>query len=60
MPVGGLTIAVLAGWKAWPAVRDELTSARAYSPATLKFLRASIAVLAPILVLVAIYQGLFS
>lgn len=60
MPVGGLTIAVLAGWTAWPAVRDELTSARPYGAATLKFLHAAIAVLAPILVLVTIYQGLFA
>lgn len=59
MPIGGLAIAVLAGWKAWPAVREELVSVKKYSDTTIQMLRIMITFLAPILVLVAIYQGVF-
>lgn len=59
MPIGGLAIAVLAGWKAWPAVREELVSVKKYSDTTIQLIRIMITFLAPILVLVAIYQGVF-
>lgn len=59
MPIGGLAVAVLMGWKAWPVMAEELSTACAYSPAVMKTIRIAIAYLAPILVLVAIYQGVF-
>lgn len=59
MPIGGLAVAVLAGWKAWPAIREELVSVRQYSEGTIQMIRVMITFLAPVLVLVAIYQGVF-
>ena len=38
---------------------EELSTACAYSPAVMKTIRIAIAYLAPILVIVAIYQGVF-
>ena len=59
MPVGGLAVAALMAWKAWPAMREELTSARPLSSGTLSAIRVVLGVLAPILVLTTMYQGLF-
>lgn len=59
MPLGGMAIALLAGWKAWPVVAKELTSVKQYSAGVVKSIHFMIAFLAPILVLVAIYQGVF-
>ena len=59
MPLGGLAIAAIAGWFAWPAIREQIVAVKPYSNGTLSVLRVMIAILAPILVAVAIYQGLF-
>ncbi len=58
MPLGGMSIAVLAGWLAWPKIREQLTSVKSYSPALLTLIRIMIAVLAPVLVAVALLQGI--
>lgn len=59
MPVGGLAVAALMTWKAWPAMREELTSAKPLSSGMLSAIRVVLGVLAPILVLTTMYQGLF-
>lgn len=59
MPAGGMAIAVLAGWRAWPAVREEILAVRPYGETTVKLIHVMIKFLAPVLVFVAIYQGLF-
>lgn len=59
MPVGGLAVAALMAWKAWPAMREELTSAKPLSSGVLSAIRVVLGVLAPILVLTTMYQGLF-
>lgn len=58
MPLGGLAVALLMGWKAWPVMRAELLSARAFGPVTVALLRFLIAFLAPLLVAVALLPGL--
>lgn len=59
MPVGGLAVAALMTWKAWPAMREALTSAKPLSSGMLSAIRVVLGVLAPILVLTTMYQGLF-
>ena len=59
MPVGGLAVAALMAWKAWPAMKEELTSAKPIPPGILSAIRVVLGVLAPILVLTTMYQGLF-
>lgn len=59
MPLGGLAVAVLAGWLAWPKIREQLTSVVQYGNGFLTFIRVMIAILAPVLVAVALYQGVF-
>ena len=59
MPVGGLAVAALMAWKAWPAMKEELTSAKPIPPGMLSAIRVVLGVLAPILVLTTMYQGLF-
>ncbi len=59
MPFGGLVIATLAGWKAWPTVREQFMIGNRYGEGYMKVFHFILAVLAPMLVLVAFYQGLF-
>lgn len=59
MPFGGLAVAVLAAWIAWPKIREQLSTPVRQSEHKLMFIHASLAFLAPLLVLVAVYQGLF-
>ncbi len=59
MPLGGLAVAVLAGWIAWPKIREQLSSVNHYGNGVLTTIRVMIAFLAPILVAVALYQGVF-
>ena len=59
MPFGGLVVAVLAAWVAWPKIREQLSSPIRQSESRLRLIHISLAYLAPILVLVAVYQGLF-
>ena len=58
MPIGGLSIAFLAGWAAWPRIRGELVRSVNHSPVLLNMIRFSIAVLAPLLVGVVLWSGL--
>ena len=59
MPIGGLAVAALAGWRAWPAFKEELTAARSYSNSQLSVIHLMVAIMAPILVFVAVFQSLF-
>lgn len=59
MPAGGLAVAAIMGWKAWPIFKEELVTAKPYSEAVLSAIHWIVAILAPILVLVAVFQGLF-
>ena len=59
MPAGGLAVALLAGWRAWPVIREEIVAVRHYSEGTVKLIHFMLSYLSPILVLVAFYQGLF-
>ena len=58
MPVGGLGVAVLAGWIARDKFRAQLALVRHYSPAMLDFLSFSVRILAPIMVLLVLVSGL--
>ena len=59
MPAGGLAVALLAGWRAWPVIREEIVAVRQYSEGTVKLIHFMLSYLSPILVLVAFYQGIF-
>ncbi len=59
MPAGGLAVAAIMGWKAWPIFKEELVTAKPYSETVLSTIHWIVAILAPILVLVAVFQGLF-
>ena len=59
MPAGGLAVAAIMGWKAWPIFKEELVTAKPYSETVLSAIHWIVAILAPILVLVAVFQGLF-
>lgn len=59
MPIGGLVVAFLMGWWAWPTFKEELMMAVPRSTLTINFIRLMVSVLAPVLVCVAIYQGIF-
>ena len=59
MPAGGLAVALLAGWRAWPVIREEIVAVRHYSEGTVKLIHFMLSYLSPILVLVAFYQGIF-
>ena len=58
LPVGGLVILYLAGFKCWPAVRNEILSTSRISEAQLKFLRLMMIGFSPILVLIVLISGL--
>ncbi len=58
MPMGGLAIALLAGWKAWPRTKDQINLVRHYSEASTTFVKWSLRVLAPVLVGIVIITGL--
>lgn len=58
MPVGGLTIAVLAGWYAWPQVKEQLNMVKKYSDGFNQFIRFALMVLSPLLVVVVIATGI--
>lgn len=58
MPVGGLSIALLAGWKAWESTQAQVNLVHRYSAAANSFIRFSLRFLAPLLVLVVIATGI--
>lgn len=57
MPLGGLAVVLLMGWKAWPVMRSELLSARTFPKAVVGLMHFLIAFLAPLLVLCALLQA---
>lgn len=58
MPLGGLCIAALAGWKAWPTMKQQLMMPQAHSALYMGWIRLTISVLAPALVLVVLFSGI--
>jgi len=58
MPVGGMAIAILAGWIARDQFRSQLSLVRSYSQTTLDFLSVAVRILAPIMVLLVLISGL--
>ena len=60
LPIGGLMIAVLSSWVAWPQVKPFICGEKShlYSEGTYKILRWSIAIFAPILVLTVLFSGI--
>lgn len=59
MPFGGLAVALLMGWKAKAVFAQALNTPRPLGAAKLKFLEIMVAFLAPVLVIVAMLQGIF-
>ena len=57
MPLGGLSIALLAGWKAWNSTYVQVNLVRKYSASANSFIKFSLRFLAPLLVLVVIATG---
>ncbi len=57
MPLGGLAIALLSGWKAWTITRTQINLVRPYGQKTNAFLHFSLRFLAPVLVVVVIATG---
>lgn len=58
MPVGGILVAVLAGWMAWPKMAGQFGKTSSTSPGWLPMARAVIAVVAPLVVGVVMIKGL--
>lgn len=58
MPLGGLAIALLAGWKAWDRTKSQINLVRHYNEAVTTFIKWSLRILAPALVIVVIATGL--
>ena len=57
MPLGGLAVAVLAGWKAWESTQTQINLNHHYGAAANAFTKFSLRYLAPFLVLVVIATG---
>lgn len=58
MPVGGMAVAVLAGWVAWKSTEKQINLVRSYSKALNRFFTFSLKILAPALVMVVIATGI--
>ena len=58
LPIGGLVVCALAGYKVWPAFTEELASGATLKPLTLKLLRFFILIVSPALVLTVLITGL--
>ena len=58
MPLGGLSIAILAGWKAWPVMKSQMTLIRPHSALTVGWIRLTISILAPALVIIVLISGI--
>lgn len=59
MPFGGLAVALLMGWKAKSVFQEALNSPKRLAPSKRKFLQVMVSYLAPVLVIVAMLQGIF-
>ena len=60
LPMGGLFIALLTGWIAWPKFKEQLNYVKNRGTAYTTFIHAMVAIIAPIVVLLVIYQGCFA
>ena len=58
MPIGGLCIAILAGWLSWPVMKEQLTAISPHSAITIAWIRLAITVLAPALVIVVLVSSI--
>lgn len=58
MPIGGLCIAILAGWLSWPVMKEQLTAIFPHSAITIAWIRLAITVLAPALVIVVLVSSI--
>ena len=58
MPVGGLAVAILAGWVAWNRTEKQINLVRTYPKALNRFICFSLRILAPALVVVVIATGI--
>lgn len=58
LPIGGLVILWLAGWKCWPMIREDITRNSTMSEGALKFLRIMMIGFSPVLVLIVLISGL--
>lgn len=58
MPIGGILVAVMAGWVAWPKMATQLGATDTWRPRWLPLARAVIAVVAPVTVIVVLFSGL--
>ena len=58
MPLGGLTVAVLAGWIAWERTRSQINLVRQYSEGVNRFIRFSLIILSPALLVFVIFTGI--
>ena len=58
LPIGGLVILYLAGWKCWDTIRADIAHKGAVSDATLNFLRLTMIGFSPVVVLVVLISGL--
>lgn len=58
MPVGGLSVALLAGWVAWKSTHEEINRVHQHPANWNAFIKISLRVLAPTLVLVVLVTGL--
>ena len=58
MPIGGFFIAVLAGWRTWPVMKEQLTAVRPHSTLTIAWIRVAITMLAPALVIAVLVSSI--
>lgn len=58
MPIGGLAVALLAGWVAWSRTLSQINLVHRYSGAITTFIKWSLRVLAPALVIVVVATGI--
>ena len=58
LPIGGLVVCALAGYKAWPLLREEIRSGSNASNSTLQGFRLMITIACPLLILAVLITGL--
>ena len=58
MPLGGLSIAALAGWIAWPTMKAQMVLIKDHNPIYIGWIRLTITILAPALVAIVLISGI--